>query len=478
MTLRRFGLSVLLLLFVFVAPGHGEGEDNAALIDPGSEGPLRVPGSDAPCHLYVPTDYVKGARLPLIFFLHGSGGKPTSWPWKSATEGKGYFIVGMSYGAQPDAGAGGIKSDASTITAMIAFLEKTRALMHERYGIDQRRVFLSGLSMGGWGVNFYGFQDVARGRYRGYCIMAAGIMESPKPDLTVLEGMPLLLLNGEKDANLAAANRGKPQFEQAGAILKQVVISGEGHVPSIATMAPPLKAWLDEIEQADAHQRALAAIKWKDAPFEGVPGTAGATKEENLLAWVKAQSFMEKVVPGRPLLVFFTTAHEDKKGRPSKQAQESLRVDEQSFGYPAALATPASARACVCFRASIDGLRKKTSPLLHRDLAPVVLLVDREHKALRILAKGKLKDAALAKELRSLLSSDEAAAADARVASTKPVLQEMRKLQRSIDADQKALRKLRTSPRKKGSAKKQKRLTTSLDALRKKFEELHEKLAD
>ena len=100
---------------VLATPAYGDAQRIAA----GQEGDLLVPGSEHPCKLYVPKDYKPGARLPLIIFLHGSGGKPTSWPWKTATGGAGYFIAGLSYGAFPDGGAGGILSDPSSCRNMI-----------------------------------------------------------------------------------------------------------------------------------------------------------------------------------------------------------------------------------------------------------------------------------------------------------------------------------------------------------------------
>src|SRR4051812_28323872 len=89
-----------------------------AAIAPGQEGPLTVPGNGSPCLLHVPSDWQPGKRWPLILFLHGAGGSPTTWPFTDATGGSGYLVCGLAYGGLPDAGANGIKSDPASSAAM------------------------------------------------------------------------------------------------------------------------------------------------------------------------------------------------------------------------------------------------------------------------------------------------------------------------------------------------------------------------
>jgi len=171
--------------------------------------------------------------------MHGSGGQPTTWPWRDATQGNTHLIVGLAYGGQDDAGAQGIRSDPATCTAMIKYINDVRAAVDKDYGVDQSQVFLTGLSMGGWGVNFYGFKPEAKGLYRGYCIMAAGPRNDSGVDLSVAKGLPLLLVNGETDPNKRAADEGKPAAEKAGIIVEYKILPGEGHVPRPTSSPPP-----------------------------------------------------------------------------------------------------------------------------------------------------------------------------------------------------------------------------------------------
>jgi len=210
-----------------------------------------VPGYTLPCVVYLPSDYKAGGTWPLILHLHGSGDSATTWPWLWGTNGKEYIIVGLSYAAVKGGGDRGIGGDAASVNGMIRFIDAVRELVNTRYGVDSKRVFLSGLSMGGWGVNYYGFNKVAKGRYRGYCILAAGPICDHGVDFSVARDCPVLVLNGEQDKNLAVAKRGTPLLEKAGARVTSVVLPGAGHLPDPGTIGPPLAKWLATVE-ADA----------------------------------------------------------------------------------------------------------------------------------------------------------------------------------------------------------------------------------
>ena len=149
----RFAFALWLML-VLAAPAWAK--DPTPRIAAGQEDDLEIADCIFPTKLYVPTDYKPGKRLPLILFMHGSGGRPNTWPWKTATQGKGYLIAGIPYGAFDDGGSKGIKSDPASRRAMMAFIEKVRARIDALYGIHQRSVFLTGLSMGGGVRTFTG----------------------------------------------------------------------------------------------------------------------------------------------------------------------------------------------------------------------------------------------------------------------------------------------------------------------------------
>ena len=456
-----------LLFATLLAPGSARGQEP---MGPGQEGKLEVPGCDHPCVLYVPSDYERGKRLPLIFFMHGSGGKPTSWPWKSATDGKGYLICGLSYGAFPDGGAGGIRSDKNSRLSMVEFIDKARDHIDKTYGVDGERVFLTGLSMGGWGVNHYGFLEEARGKYRGYCIMAAGLTGGAPLDLSVTQGLPVLLINGETDASLPNANKGKPVLEKAGALVTQVVLPGEGHVPSVAAMSPPLKKWLQDIEKADEKTRALVAISWAYGMLAGSSADE-ARRATALQSFLKKQEFIKQADGAKPVLVFFYSRRTGKKDRPTRAAKGSTQLEEVVFSFPCACAVPAAARYFNCVKVNVSLVDERTDPELHEGVAPTVILLDRDHSLVQVYKKSKLRDQVLATEMKKLLSADKQKSVDAWVAEMQPVLKEMEGLRKKWSSLQKTITKLKMSTR--GASKK--RLKTK-KAERAKLEKQYDSL--
>lgn len=450
------------------------GVSGQAPLAPGQEGKLEVPGCHHPCILYVPQDYQRGTRMPLILFMHGSGGKPTSWPWKSATGGKGYLICGLSYGAFPDGGAGGIKTDNKNRQAMAGFIDKVRSQIDKTYGIDQDRVFLTGLSMGGKGVNLYGFLEEARGRYRGYCIMASGLLSGMPLELSVTKGLPILLINGETDANLPAANDGKPTFEKAGALVTQVVLPGQGHVPSVESMSPPLKKWLDDIEKSDLTRRPVVAIHWKSGQL------AGSSEDEHrrdhaLQLFLSKQDFLRDAEDGKPVLVFCYSTRRGKKDRLTKGAQGSLEQEETCFSFPEACCVPAASKYFTCIKVDISLVDERTDRKLHEGLAPTVILLDKSRTVVRTLNRCRLRDAALCGEMMKLLTEAQREAVDARIAETRPVLKQMQVLRKRCSSLKRVIDRLNGSSRQ-SSERRLKAKQAEQAELDKQYQELCQKL--
>jgi poly(3-hydroxybutyrate) depolymerase len=469
----KSGRALAACLFVCIALPQSRVPGQKPLT-PGQEGKLEVPGCSHPCILYVPQDYQRGTRLPLIFFMHGSGGKPTSWPWKSATGGKGYLICGLSYGAFADGGAGGIKTDNKSRLAMVEFIDKVRSQIDKTYGIDQDRVILTGLSMGGWGVNLYGFLEEARDKYRGYCIMAAGLRRGGALDLSVTKGLPLLLINGETDANLPAANEGKPVFEKAGALVTQVVLPGEGHVPSVASMSPPLQKWLDDIDKSDLKNRPLVAIRWKSGQLAG-SSEDERRQEHALQLFLSKQDFLKEAEDGKPVLVFCYSTRRGKKDRLTKSARGSLEQEKTCFSFPEACAVPAASRFFTCIKVDISLVDERTDRKLHEGLAPTVILLDRSRTVVRTYNRSRLRDLVLGNEMKKLLTEAEQQAVDARITQTRPVLKEMQGLKRKSRSLNKTIERLNGSSRRSA----QRRLKVKLaeqEELDNQYQELCQKL--
>jgi len=267
----RLAVTVLAAVILMCVPALGE--PAPARLGPGQEGKLEIKGYKYPCVIYVPIDYKDGTPMPAIFHMHGAGCDPTTAPFRQATAGKGYIVVGLSYATYPNGGKFGISIDPKTlqadVDAMVLFIDKVRKLVDETWGIDQEKVFLSGFSMGGRAVDCFGFTPEARGLYRGYCLISSGPMKVATVDFSVAWGLPVLMVNGENDPNLKTANAGRPLLDRAGAAVMQAVLPGEGHIISDAKLHPVLSKWLQGIAEQDS--RAAAAAEESGEPiFRGL----------------------------------------------------------------------------------------------------------------------------------------------------------------------------------------------------------------
>ena len=111
---------------------------HAEEVKPGKEGSYTIPGHENyPCRIYVPSDYKKGTPFPVILFMHGAGGRPTTWPFKEATKGKGYIIIGLSYAPLPAGGARGISGAPAAAKAMVKFFKDVIAHTKKTYSIKR-----------------------------------------------------------------------------------------------------------------------------------------------------------------------------------------------------------------------------------------------------------------------------------------------------------------------------------------------------
>jgi predicted esterase len=464
----------LALLAALVLASAARAEDRIA---PGQEGSLTMPGSQVPCVLHVPSDWAEGKRLPLILFMHGSGDKPGTVMFSSAVP-TGYLICGLAYAGQPEPGP--ISGEAARVTAMVKFIDEVRARIDQLYGIDQRRVFLTGLSMGGWAVDMYGLTKEARGRYRGFVIMAAGARTDGVVDLSVAAGLPVLVLNGDQDPNLKAANEGMPLLEKAGCIAEQVVLKGQPHVPSLDSTNGPLKEWLARAEKMGPHERQVSPIAWKRATLTGAPDKVGDT---TLGRWLLDQDFVKQASADQPVLVFCGSHADAAPGQPAPPALESAVVEEKTFSFPEASSVPLAARGFNCIMVDTTAIDPKANKSLNAATPPLVALISADHTSVSLFkGKSRLSESSLLPEMKKLMGKAEAASIDSSASDIQPALREMKELKKKLAAKDELILKLRTTPATDDATRKAKseRIeaeTKALEALEAHWTELYEKAA-
>ena len=226
------------LLLLLTAMHHARADDPA----PGTQVPqvFQRPGrpdSKLGYLLYLPRDYQKSTRSPLLLFLHGSGERGTDinlvkkhGPPKLIGQGQHLPFVVVSPQCPPEG-----RWEADLLLALLDDL-------NSKYSIDPARVYVTGLSMGGLGT--WSLIGAAPDRFAAaipICGHSAPWVAEPASRL------PVWIIVGDRDNHLLAGNcYGMAQSLQArGADVKLTVMHGVGHdswTQSYAT--PELYDWL------------------------------------------------------------------------------------------------------------------------------------------------------------------------------------------------------------------------------------------
>jgi predicted peptidase len=172
---------------------------------------------------FLPTTYsAKGAPVPLIVFLHGSGergndlNKVKVWGPPAIAEKDPAFPFMVVSPQVPD----GEWWHANLLKAMI---DEVLA----KYNVDRSRVYLTGLSMGG-----YGAWDLAI-RYPGYFAAVAPVCGGGTPiEIARMKDVPTWVFHGMKDDAVPEAESARmvAALKAAGGNVRYTVLSEAGHV--------------------------------------------------------------------------------------------------------------------------------------------------------------------------------------------------------------------------------------------------------
>jgi predicted peptidase len=184
-----------------------------------------------------------GSPVPLIIALHGLNSPPAMLvnDLAGAADRLGYIVVGPS-GYRPDAwygfarpGAGDDerrKTDYSE-QDVLNVLEIVRS----KYNIDEDRVYLAGMSMGGTGVLHLGrkYPD----KWAAIAAMAPGVPDAGA-GFEVMSQVPLMIMIGDQDELLPIAGMRKAlsRLREDGVSVQYHEIRGGGHASPIRNGPP------------------------------------------------------------------------------------------------------------------------------------------------------------------------------------------------------------------------------------------------
>jgi predicted esterase len=192
--------------------------------------------------IYLPTQYTPAAKWPAIFFYHGMGGSPdTSWV-RRYPGGADFIVVGLPYFV-PDSPARTPAEQRAAADRELAGFRAARQWLLDHASVDDGRVFMGGISKGGWTAAALGEMEAPR--LAGLIILLAGrsygaLRGGPAPDV---RGKPVYIGAGETDPNRMAARRAAEYYRRQGAVVTAEEYAGFGH--DVPPDAPRLEAWLE-----------------------------------------------------------------------------------------------------------------------------------------------------------------------------------------------------------------------------------------
>ena len=245
------------ILAIWCSPGARADSMPAA----GQESAITFSPSSGAMTVFVPTNYAAQQKWPAIFFYHGMGGKPdTAW-MRGPTHERDYIIAAMPY-LEADGAQRTLQEEQAYEKRELANFRLARQWLGAHASLDESRVFLAGISKGGWMAGTLAEMEFPR--LGGVIILLAGrpFGSNPKRVADIVRDKAIYIGTGETDPNNMAARRAREVYRRNGAIVTFEEYTGLGHE------APPdpqrLCAWLElngRFRQQAVTTQALNALK-------------------------------------------------------------------------------------------------------------------------------------------------------------------------------------------------------------------------
>lgn len=203
-------------------------------------------GKLVPYRIYVPKNYDKSKKYPLVVLLHGAGGDETNFLeaygrlWPKLAEERGYILASVN-GRGP---LSGYRKENGGEQDVLDVLD----LMKSHYSVDASRVYLGGHSMGGGGTWTIGLKYPER--FAGLIPIAGSsalVVPGLEAELKSGRKIPVMMVCGVKDALVSVAGC-RTVAEKAKALNAPIKYAeyAEGDHLSVAVMSiPDIFDWLD-----------------------------------------------------------------------------------------------------------------------------------------------------------------------------------------------------------------------------------------
>src|ERR1043165_2971179 len=249
-TMRSTVLSLVALAFLSFSTQAGQAAakegvtPDQAKFTPGQEVKITDPESGAAGYyvVYVPKNYTPDREWPTILCLHGKTGSPTTGPFREASEGKDYIIIGFDYKTK----------DEPNPAIDMENIKKIRTFVETKLKINSKLVIMGGFSMGGWSTSSFSHSYIDK--LAGLAIMGAGGQPASK-----IKGKPVFIGVGENDQYNKDAKECQKVYTAKGADVTFTEFPGLGHATD-----PPNKVrkeWLVKVGPQNAMMASLAQAK-------------------------------------------------------------------------------------------------------------------------------------------------------------------------------------------------------------------------
>ena len=203
-------------------------------------------GKLVPYRIYLPTQYSRSKKYPLVVLLHGAGGDETNFIesygrlWPKLAEQRGYILASVN-GRGPVSGYAKDNGGEQDVLDVLA-------LMKDRFSIDPARVYLGGHSMGGGGTWRIGLQY--SDKFAGLIPIAgssAALVPGLENQLKSGHKLPVMMVCGVKDALVAVAGC-RTLAEKAKALdlpVRYAEYANGDHLSVAVMSVPDIFDWLD-----------------------------------------------------------------------------------------------------------------------------------------------------------------------------------------------------------------------------------------
>ena len=216
-------------------------------------------GKEMEYALFVPTNYDKAKKTPLVVALHGLGSNPQQiMRYRGLTdqaEKYGYVVVapmGYNSGGWYGAQFGKRKMDPENLSELSEKdVMNVLDIVRKEYTIDPDRIYLMGHSMGGGGTWHLGikYPDI----WAGLAPIAPAVFR-PAADVEKARHIPVILVQGDADnlCPVATARRWVEQMKKLDMTYRYVEIAGGDHGSVAWKNMPEVFAFFDRHKRGEA----------------------------------------------------------------------------------------------------------------------------------------------------------------------------------------------------------------------------------